>query len=127
MQKEGAQSHTSSTQDPEQQLSLLSQALPEVLQLLLSGAQLPSVQLLPQHWSSLVQTSPSEVQLPELAQLPPIQLRLSQSVGPVQPAPGSPPPVELAQVLSDASQSPEQHMPPYVQYSAKPMHVSASR
>ena len=92
MQNDGDQSHSFSTQEPEQQLPLSEQELPEVLQLLFSGAQLPSVQLLPQHSSLLVQTSPSEVQDPELAQEPSIQLRLSQSVGPVQPAPGSPPP-----------------------------------
>jgi hypothetical protein len=77
-----------STHDCEQQSASWLQELPEVLQAVLSGVQVPSVpQTPPQHSPSAAHASPSEVQA-LASQVLPLQCKLQQSVGTEQPPPG---------------------------------------
>jgi hypothetical protein len=65
MQNDEPSAHVPPAQSPEQQPVLSVHGLPAVLQEALSATQVPLLpQLPPQHWSELVQLSPSATQAP---------------------------------------------------------------
>jgi hypothetical protein len=72
----------------EQQVSLLVQALPAVLQAVLSAAHTPAVQVWPQQSALAVQLPPSEVHC-VAPQTPATQLKVQQSVGEPHAAPSA--------------------------------------
>jgi hypothetical protein len=86
--------------------------LPLVLQLVLSGAHLPAVHLLPQHWESVVQAWLSLVQSVEPHD-PPAHTKVQQSVGTEHALPPTLQPLlplmGEAQTFSLGSQFVEQH------------------
>jgi hypothetical protein len=122
--QETASSHFPSTHDLEQHSPSPEQSLPAVLQLSFRGVQVSSgPQVPPQHSLSLEQSSPSETQA-ALRQTFPLQFKLQQSVGALQPAPGSP-----QATIADSQESvfglqvPEQHSSPPEQSSPNALQV----
>jgi hypothetical protein len=124
MHQETASSHFPFKHDLEQHSPSAEQSLPAVLHAWFSGSQVSSgPQVPPQHSESFAQSSPSETQA-ALRQTVPLQFRLQQSVGELQPAPGSPhATIADSQELVWGLQVPEQHSPPPAQSSPNALHV----
>jgi hypothetical protein len=113
MHQEAPSLHLPSTQACEQHWSSPVHSLPAVLHESLSGSHVSvTPQLALQHSAPPVQPSPSDTQ-PPVAHWPPSQRRSQQSVGALQPAPGSPhATMDDSQLFVSELQVPEQHSPP---------------
>lgn len=124
MHQETASSHFPLAQDFEQHSPSLVQSLPAVLQLSFSGSHVFSgPQVPPQHSESLEQSSPSETHA-LFWHTEPLQFRLQQSVGALQPAPGAPhATIADSQEFVLGLHVPEQHSFPPVQSSPNALQV----
>jgi hypothetical protein len=98
VQKDAATEQRPFWQRPEQQSPFFPQGLPDVLQLVLSGVQVPPPHLPPQHWASVVQAALSAVHW-LVEHLPSAQEKVQHSLLALQAAP------DATQDIAAASQA----------------------